>query len=219
MRPIGIFGGTFDPIHYGHLRTSFELLGALRLAEVRFIPCGDPPHRDRTGADAALRLRMVQAAISGQPGFVLDDRELRRNGPSYTVDTLAELRDEHPDRALCLLLGMDAFGDLPKWHRWEELLSYAHLVIAHRPGWRMPETGRLGRLARECLTETAEDLCRAIRGRIHIEAVTQLEISSTALRTSIASGADPKYLVPDNVRAIIEETSCYASDARQQANA
>src|SRR5688572_7178829 len=102
MNPIGIFGGTFDPIHYGHLRTAFELLQALRLTEVRFMPAGNPPHREAPVASADLRLAMVKAATERQPGFDVDDREIRREGPSYSVDTLAALRAEHPTRSLCL---------------------------------------------------------------------------------------------------------------------
>src|SRR6185312_8114972 len=122
MQPIGLFGGTFDPIHYGHLRTAFELWQELRLAEVRFLPTGSPPHRDQPLASPELRLRMVQAAVADQPAFVVDDREVRRTGVSYSVDTLTELRAENADRSLCLLLGMDAFLGLPNWHRWRDLL-------------------------------------------------------------------------------------------------
>ena len=140
--PMGIFGGTFDPIHYGHLRTAFELWQSLKLAEVRFLPTGIPPHRERTLADAALRVEMVRAAVADQPAFVVDDREVRRAGASYTVDTLTELRAEHPHRSLCLLLGMDAFLGLPAWHRWRELFELAHVVVAHRPGWKAPTQGK-----------------------------------------------------------------------------
>ena len=125
MNPMGIFGGTFDPIHYAHLRTAFELQQALRLKEIRFLPAGNPPHRDKPFADAQQRLRMVELAVADQPGFVVDDREVRKAGPSYSVETLAELRHEYPDRSLCLILGMDAFLSLPKWHQWRELLQLA----------------------------------------------------------------------------------------------
>ncbi|MGH8230568.1 MAG: nicotinate-nicotinamide nucleotide adenylyltransferase, partial [Steroidobacteraceae bacterium] len=103
--PIGLFGGTFDPIHYGHLRTAFELLQALKLSQVRFLPTGNPPHRFDPLAPSALRLEMVRAAVAGQPGFVVDDRETRRQGASYSVDTLTELRADYPGHSLCLLLG------------------------------------------------------------------------------------------------------------------
>jgi nicotinate-nucleotide adenylyltransferase len=209
MKPIGIFGGTFDPIHFGHLRTAFELLQALRLTEMRFMPAGNPPHRDTTGASAEQRLAMVQAATKDQPGFVVDDREIRREGLSYSVDTMRTLRADFPDRSLCLIVGMDAFLGLPKWHQWRELLELAHLVVAHRPGWRAPSMGPLGELLVDRGTGRIGDLHESRAGCIYIHAVTQLEISSTELRKMIAAGRDPRYLMPDAVRAIIEETGCY----------
>lgn len=210
MRPIGIFGGAFDPIHVGHLRTAFELLQLLDLAEVRFLPTGNPTHREHLVADAALRLELVQAAVAGQPGFVIDDREIRRAGPSYSVDTLGELRREHPERSLCLLLGMDAFLGLTQWHRWQDLLRLAHIVVAHRPGWNAPRTGRLGELVAERGTTAVHELHQLPAGRIYVQAVTQLEISSTELRHSIGAGLDPRYLVPDAVRDVVLRTGCYA---------
>ena len=208
-RVIGIFGGTFDPIHYGHLRTAFEMLQALAFDEVRFVPCGDPPHRGNTFADAELRFRMVEAAIAGQAGFVSDDRELRRAGPSYSIDTLFGLREEFPDCSLGLIVGMDAFLGLPKWHRWDEILDLAHIVVAHRPGWRAPDTGPLGDLISEFGTHRVDNLHQFTRGRIYIHAVTQLEIASTEIRDLVAAGRDPRFLMPDAVSRIIEETSVY----------
>jgi nicotinate-nucleotide adenylyltransferase len=210
MQPIGLFGGMFDPIHYGHLRTAFELWQALKLTEVRFMPAGSPPHKQMTHASAELRLAMVSAAIADQKGFVVDDREIRRKGVSYSYDTLAELRTEFPDRSLCLLLGMDAFLGLPDWHRWRELLDLAHIVVAHRPGWKAPTMGPLGEVMVDRGTGSVRDLHEKLAGRIYIRAVTQLEISSTDLRQVITSGSDPRYLVPEEVRKIIRETGCYA---------
>jgi nicotinate-nucleotide adenylyltransferase len=215
MRPIGVFGGTFDPIHYGHLRSAFELLQALSFDEVRFIPCGDPPHRGKTFADAELRYRMVDVATAGQDGFISDDRELRRDGPSYSIDTLIGLRGEFPDRSLCLIVGMDAFLGLLKWHRWDEILDFAHIVVAHRPGWRAPDMGPLGELISEHGTHRAADLHEATQGRIHIHAVTQLEIASTEIRELVAAGRDPRFLMPDAVRDVIEETGIYMSETNE----
>lgn len=211
MKPIGIFGGTFDPIHYGHLRSAFELLQALLFEEVRFIPCGDPPHRGMTFADAALRYRMVEVATAGQPGFIADDRELQRDGLSYSIDTLIGLRAEFPGRSLCLIVGMDAFLGLQKWHRWNEILDIAHIVVAHRPGWRAPDMGPLGQLISEHGTHRVADLHDATHGRIHIHAVTQLEIASTEIRDLVAAGRDPRFLMPDDVRDVIEESGIYMS--------
>lgn len=210
MRPIGIFGGTFDPIHCGHLRTAFELWQELRLEEVRLLPAGTPPHRDQLYASAAMRLKMVRAAIAEQPSFVVDDREVRRTGVSYSVDTLTELRQEYPHRSLCLLLGMDAFLGLPHWHRWRELLTLAHIVVAHRPGWHAPTSGPLGEVMVEHGTGSIRDLHDEPCGRIYVHAGTQLEISSTELRALLVAGRDPRYLVPEEVRQIIFETRCYA---------
>jgi nicotinate-nucleotide adenylyltransferase len=211
MSPMGIFGGTFDPVHYGHLRTAFEMLQALRFNEVRFIPCGDPPHRGKTYAKAALRLEMVKKAIAGQPGFVADDRELLRAGPSYSVDTLTALRKEFPRRSLALMIGMDAFLGLPKWHQWRDILSLAHIVIAHRPGWRAPDMGPLGEMLAERGTHRIDDLHETKAGHIYIHDVTQLEISSTDIRELIAGGRDPIFLMPDDVRSVISVSGCYAS--------
>ena len=209
MGPIGIFGGTFDPIHYGHLRTAFELLEALALAEVRFMPAGNPPHRDRPQADARLRAAMVRAALEDQPRFLVDERELHREGPSYSVDTLTSLRAEFPDRSVCLIIGMDAFLGLPKWYHWREILDLAHIIVAHRPGWRVPGSGPLAQLVREQGTARSRDLHETPAGQVYVHAVTQLEISSTDLRTLIRAGHDPKYLMPDKVRDLITRTQCY----------
>jgi len=210
MNPIGIFGGTFDPIHYGHLRTAFEMLQALRLGEVRFIPSGDPPHRGGTFAPAQLRLDMVKVATSGQPGFMVDDCELRRDGPSFTIDTLAAIREEHPGTSLGLIIGMDAFLGLTSWRRWDEILDLAHIVVAHRPGWKAPDIGKLGDLICAHGTHRVDDLHDEPHGRVHIHAVTQLEIASTEIRDLIAAGRDPRFLMPDAVRDVISRSGCYA---------
>src|SRR6201998_2099086 len=178
MQPIGVFGGTFDPIHCGHLRTAFELWQELQLAEVRFLPTGSPPHRAQMYASGELRPQLVQAAVGGQSGFVVDDREVRRSGVSYSVDTLTELRREYPATPLCLLLGMDAFLGLPDWHRWRELLALAHIVVAHRPGWKAPTMGPLGEVMVDHGTGTIRDLHQSPSARVYVHAVTPLDISS-----------------------------------------
>lgn len=209
MRPVGIFGGTFDPIHYGHLRTAFEVLEELRFTQIRFVPGGDPPHRDATFASAELRLEMVLAATADEPRFIVDDREVRRAGPSYTIDTLESMRGEFSGTPMGLIIGMDAFLGLTSWHRWEELLDYAHIIVAHRPGWRAPETGPLGSLYAKRRSKRVEDLQDRPSGLIHVHAVTQLEISSTAIRELVGAGGDPRFLMPDTVRDLIVRNGCY----------
>ena len=211
---IGIFGGTFDPVHIGHLRPALELFEILRLEELRLIPAGTPPHRRAPRASSAQRLAMLQQAIAGQPGFVVDEREIRRTGPSYMVDTLTELRAELGEqRPRCLLLGMDAFLGLSSWHRWEAIPRLAHLVVSHRPGW-LPEHlddhgGPLAELADRCLVTDPRELTRKPAGLIFMQPVTQLDISSTRIRALIRGGRNPRYLLPDEIWRHIQEKQLY----------
>jgi nicotinate-nucleotide adenylyltransferase len=207
--PIGVLGGTFDPIHYGHLRIGYELLHALDLGQVRYIPCGQPPHRGSPVASAQVRLAMLTAALSGHPGMVVDERELTRDGPSYSVDTLLGLRDEYPESSLCLIVGMDAFLGFPTWHRWQELFELAHIVVARRPGWDTNATGVMKEVLQQRITDDVGELHGSTSGRIYIHTATQLEISSTAIRNMVASGAEPRFLMPDPACEIIKESGCY----------
>ncbi|HEX5313804.1 MAG TPA: nicotinate-nucleotide adenylyltransferase [Gammaproteobacteria bacterium] len=209
MSRIGIFGGTFDPIHFGHLRPALELRQSLGLEELRFLPCRMPPHRRAPGAPPPLRCEMVARAIAGVPGFVLDRRELDRSGPSYTIDTLREVRREMPTAQLVLLLGSDAFLGLPGWHDWERLFEFAHFAVTHRPGRRPGGGAPFTTLMTERLVEEPAQLWREASGRILFVEVTQLEISATAVRETVAAGGDIRYLVPEVVREFIEETGCY----------
>jgi nicotinate-nucleotide adenylyltransferase len=212
MGPIGIFGGTFDPIHMGHLRTAFELLTALSLAEVRFVPCHVPHDQKSVVAPADLRVQMVRAAVDSD--FVVDERELRRPGPSYSIDTLESLRDEYPDRILALIMGMDAFLGFRSWHRWEEILTMAHIVVARRPG-SAPATGpEITELLAAHAAQELADLHRQHAGRILVQPVTQLEISSSAIRDMVGGGVDPRFLVPDAVREIMTDSQCYRANTR-----
>jgi len=208
-KAIGIFGGTFDPIHYGHLRTAYELQQAISLDEVRFIPCGDPPHRNITIATAAQRFDMVELAISDQTGFTVDNREVVREGASYTVDTLESLRAEYPNASLCLILGMDAFLGLPSWYKWRRILELANIVVAHRPGWRKPTDGRLRDLLLSQGTAFPGELHWHHAGRIYIHAVTQLEIASSRIRDLIRTDFDTRFLLPDAVNEYILDIECY----------
>ncbi|HHH35239.1 MAG TPA: nicotinate-nucleotide adenylyltransferase [Gammaproteobacteria bacterium] len=206
---LGIFGGTFDPVHYGHLRIALEMGQALGLEEVRFVPCRLPPHRGRPGAAAQDRCNMLRLALACQRGFVVDERELRREGPSYMVDTLTSLREEVGQRPLCLMLGMDAFASLDTWHRWERLIELAHLVVAHRPGIDgEPSSAVSGLLARHGV-EDGERLRRSPSGCILLQPVTQLEISATRIRELVRGGQNPRYLLPEPVLEYIWREGLY----------
>lgn len=209
--PIGLFGGTFDPIHHGHLRPALELLELLSLQEVRLLPCADPPHRGRPMAPGPFRLEMARAAVLDQPGLVVDDREMRRPGPSFTLDTLASFREEFGnERSLCLILGSDAFLGLPRWDRWEGLLDLAHVVVAHRPGWHLEPGAVLSRVLAERGVETLDCLHEQPAGCIFTQQVTQLEISSTTIREILDRGGSVRYLSPDPVVRMIESSPHYA---------
>ena len=213
--PIGIFGGTFDPIHFGHLRLAEELADAAKLGEVRFVPSGTPPHRTSPGASAADRVEMCRLATSDNPRFSVDDREMRRAGPGYTFDTLTELRNEvGAARALVLLLGADAFLDLATWHRWRGLFDLAHIVVAYRPGFpidswhaRMPEPLAHEYAARYMQQPLAVHLAPA--GGIAAVSMTGLDISATFVRTALKARTSVRYLVPDTVVGYIESRSLY----------
>ncbi len=212
---LGIYGGTFDPVHYGHLRTALEVKEALRLAELRLLPCRLPPHRGTPGASPAQRLRMLELALeNADPGFTVDKRELEREGPSYMVDTLASLREEHPVRPLCLIVGLDAFCGLPSWHRWRELFGLAHIAVMRRPGAAEPEwVEGLAEAVRDRRTEAAEDLRLSPAGCIVFVEVTQLAISATGIRRLLAEGKSPRYLLPDPVLAMIRAQGLYTPPA------
>jgi nicotinate-nucleotide adenylyltransferase len=211
-------GGAFDPVHFGHLRTAVEVHDLLHLAELRLIPSANPPHRSPHLASNAMRLEMLNAAVADVAWCTVDDRELRRPGPSWSIITLEELRAESGDRSLCMILGMDAFLGLSSWHRWQEILSLAHLVVARRPGWTTTAAGRLSELVSKCATRDVKDLHSQPAGRIYFQEVTQLEISSSAIRAAIAGGHDARYLLPDSVLEIIRTSGCYSGrySERQQ---
>lgn len=210
MRPFGIFGGMFDPIHYGHLRTAHELHELLGLDSIAFMPAGDPPHRAAPLADAATRLAMVQAAVGDDSRFTVDDRELRRAGPSFTVLTLEELRVERGGQPIVLIMGMDAFAGLDRWHRAADLIGLAHLVVAIRPRSPRPAEGLAAELLRRNRCDDPAELSRSPAGLVYVSAGTQLDLSSSAVRAVVAAGRDPRYLMPEAARRIILARGSYA---------
>lgn len=214
MQALGIFGGTFDPIHYGHLRPALEVLEGLKLAEVRFIPCRVPVHRDAPQVTPEQRLALLRLALADQAGLVADDRELRRDTPSYMMDTLLALRAEvGAEVALCLMLGSDAFQHLPTWQRWTELTDLAHIVVMQRPGALPALPPTLETFIAPRRTSNAADLHAQAAGKILMHTVTQLDISATIIRQRLAAGQAVRYLLPDIALAYIQDRGLY-QDAR-----
>lgn len=211
MGPVGLFGGTFDPIHLGHLRTALELKAGLGLAEIRFTPCGLPPHGKEPAASAALRRDMILAAIDGEPGFRLDERELAKSSPAFTVESLEALRTELPDQPLAFIVGMDAFTGIGRWHRCGELIGLAHIIVVSRPGAALPDTGYAAELLAAHRVEDPAALSAAPAGCVLVQPVTPLDISSSAIRAFLHHNGSPRFLVPDAVSRIIETSGCYAA--------
>lgn len=206
---IGIFGGTFDPVHYGHLRAATEARELLPLDQFHLLPAGSPPHRSQTFASAEHRLAMLKLATDEFPELVVDDREVRRSGYSYMVDTLAEIRNEVGDSPLVLMVGQDAVNKLDSWHEWRTLFDLAHLVVMRRPGSRHHYSGELFGVLQPRLVDDPESLVRSPCGLVFPLEVTQLEISSTGIRELIASRRSPRFLLPEKVIQYIDEHELY----------
>jgi nicotinate-nucleotide adenylyltransferase len=200
---IGIFGGTFDPIHNGHLRTALDVQQGLGLDEVRLIPLRDPPHREEPTCSPEHRLEMLHSAVESEPALKVDDRELKREGKSYSLLTLESFREELVKVPICMIIGQDAYQNFPDWYKPDEILQLAHLVVMQRPGEKRVN------LYPERLTDKKEDLKTSSGGKIYQLSVTQLEISSTRIRDMIREGESPRYLLPDAVLEIIEREGLY----------
>jgi nicotinate-nucleotide adenylyltransferase len=203
---IGILGGTFDPVHYGHLRAAIEVRDSLHLDHVRLIPNACPPHRRQPIASAARRAAMVELAIAGRPGLICDTCELERAGQSYMIDTLRLLRVQFPMRSLLLLIGTDAFCSLAEWHQWLQLFDYAHIVVMTRPGYAVA-------LAQDFLKSVwvsdPAQLRQSPAGYLYFQPITQLDISATVIRTLLTSEKSVDFLLPDSVLAYAKKHRLY----------
>ncbi|MDF4002044.1 nicotinate-nucleotide adenylyltransferase [Luteibacter sahnii] len=200
LRPLAILGGTFDPVHHGHLRGAWEAAEALD-ADVRMVPARTPPHRPPPVADAAERVALLRAALAGQARLAIDTRELDREGPSFTVDTLASLRAEiGPDRPLVLLVGADAFAGLASWHQWQRLFDLAHVGVLTRPGSAHAMADELAAFVRHRHATRVDGPA----GTVVDIAITPLDIAATAIRESFAAGHEPRFLMP---------SACFADEA------
>ncbi len=197
---IGILGGTFDPIHNGHLRLAIELYERLELTELRLIPLRVPPHREPPLADPAQRLTMLQLAIENIAGLTVDDCELQREKTSYTIETVSLVKEKIGDTPICLLMGIDAFAKIHTWHRWEELLEYVHLAIADRPGNSTKEYEQeIAELIKTHLTGDVSELQQSSSGKIYRITMPMLDISATQIRNLISNNQDAHGLVPEKV--------------------
>ncbi|GKT12520.1 MAG: nicotinate-nucleotide adenylyltransferase [Thiomicrorhabdus sp.] len=205
MKFIGINGGTFDPIHYGHLRPALEVQQRLGLEQVLFVPCYQPVHRNQPHVSAKQRCEMVELAIANQPSFKLETYEIDQGGPSYMVQTLAALKLRMPDDSLVLMMGTDAFVKFHKWNDWQGILKLANIVVMHRPGEPVPMNCSSGKIYQ---THRVTQLDK-VSGQIVEAAVTQLDISSTLIREHIQRGDAVDYLLPSSVMAVIEKQGLY----------
>lgn len=207
---LGVFGGTFNPVHYGHLRSAMELVERLALARLHLMPSAVPPLRDTPICSAEHRAAMVSLAIEGEPRLVCDERELARTGPSYTIDSLIELRDENGvNCSLSMVVGCDALLAIDRWHRWEELLDWAHIVVLARPGWELPDSGPLANWLQTHAADNAAQLRSLPAGKILLQELRPLAISATEIRTLLAAGNSARFLMPHSVLDYIEEHQLY----------
>ncbi len=213
--PLGLYGGTFDPVHLGHLRLAEEAVDALGLSGVRWIPAGQPLLREAPRVPAATRLAMVRLATADNPRFSVDPAEVESDQPSYTVPTLERLRRAAAlgaDRPLVLLLGADAFTGIVNWHRWEALFELAHLAVAHRPGFCLEDEALPSPLARQLAQRFCADPCElslAPAGRIVSFAMTQLDISATRIRAALSKGESVRYLLPEPLLGYLQTHRLY----------
>ena len=206
---IGVLGGTFDPVHIGHLRGGLEVAELMQLDELRLTPNARPPHRDTPQVSALDRLAMVECAVAGVATLVVDARELQRDKPSYTIDTLELMRaDLAADDQLFLLLGWDAFCGLPTWHRWEDLLLHCHILVLQRPDADSEPPDALRNLL--AARSVSDPLAlKGPGGQIAFVWQTPLAVSATQIRQLLASGKSVRYLVPDAVLAYIDAHGLY----------
>lgn len=208
--PIGVFGGTFNPVHYGHLRSAIELVERLSFAQLHLLPSAQPPLRDTPVCSAQHRAAMVSLAVDGEPRLICDERELRRQGPSYTIDSLIELRQEYgANRSLSMVVGCDALLAIDRWHRWEELLQWAHIVVLARPGWALPESGPIANWLQAHQVNDGAQLRTSAAGNILLLELRPLAISATEIRSLLAAGKSARYLMPQSVLEYIETQGLY----------
>jgi len=187
--PLALLGGTFDPVHYGHLKCADEARDKLNLAKLYLLPSAYPPHRNAPCASIKQRLEMLNLARSEFPLLDVDDRETRRSGPSYMVDTLCELRREFPQRPVILLLGQDAANQLHTWYHWQRLFDLSHVVILTRPGTKAAYHRDVVKQIDNRVATNAGEMSQSPAGAVLNIAVASINVSSTTIKSMIGSGA------------------------------
>jgi nicotinate-nucleotide adenylyltransferase len=209
-----MFGGTFDPIHHGHLRLAVELRECFGVASVALVPAHIPPHRERPGATSAERLHLLEIAIKGETGLVIDDRELSREGASYSADTLRQLRHELGEQTpLAMVVGTDAFAAFDQWHEWRDIPSLAHIIVVSRPGAELDQASEAGRLLESRAAQEPSQLLTRPAGLCLALDLPLLAISATGIRERIQTGRSPRYLLPDLVWREIQSKRLYRGDS------
>lgn len=203
-------GGTFDPIHNGHLRTALEIQQWMGVKHICLIPSKDPVHRSTPGRSANQRLAMVRLAVENEPALVADDREVCSDKPSYSLHTLLSLRQELGEQyPICMIMGMDAYQTLPSWHEWEKFIELAHLIVVKRPGYEEPDCNVLGEFTKKHRTKSIEHVLTSPAGAVLFHELTPLGISATQIRQTITRGDSPRYLFPDSVWHYIQDNRLY----------
>ncbi|MEX0618469.1 MAG: nicotinate-nucleotide adenylyltransferase [Pseudohongiellaceae bacterium] len=206
---IGILGGMFDPVHNGHLGIAGVAIDVLSLDQVRLIPARQPNHRDMPLCPQEQRLEMLHLAVAGDPRMIVDDRELRRPGPSYTVDTLISLQEEFPEASLVFIMGIDSFNSLLGWERWQQLFRLCHMLVIDRPGHRLKPHGLADRL--DSRTDSATSLFAQPVGNVWMLAGHDRDVSSSEVRERIKNRQALDHLVPENVLRYMTEHDLYRS--------
>ena len=210
LQPFVFMGGTFDPVHNGHLRTALEIKQWLGVDHVCLIPSKMPVHRDEPGCTSEQRLEMVRLAVEGEPALSADAREILSDKPSYSLLTLESLREEFgPKRPICMLLGMDAFLSLPSWYEWQRFSELCHIIVVTRPGYNFEAQGEIGNFIKQFGTQTPESVWSQPAGSVLIHEQTPLGISATQIRKLVMQGHSPRYLLPETVWNYIRKQHHY----------
>ncbi|WP_034474220.1 nicotinate-nucleotide adenylyltransferase [Aestuariibacter salexigens] len=209
LPPIGVFGGTFNPPHYGHFCPVQDAARQVGIKRIMVVPCQIPPHKAKPETSAATRLTMVRLAAEHFNGFEVSDIELKRAGKSYTVDTLEQLRNDMPDTPICFFMGLDSLLHFDSWHRWQDIPKLSHIVVCARPGWQPDYNTNIQRLLEQRLTEAPAQLHRDKCGCLFFASVAPYHVSSTEIRQRLEKQQNLHGMMPDNVHAYINEHRLY----------